>query len=51
MSISEVVFEANAWSVITAHKIISKRLRSIKDLLIAYEEYLIFCDDIICTRG
>lgn len=35
--------------LLTAYKIISKRLRSIKDLLTAYEEYLTLCDYIIAN--
>ena len=40
MSISKAVFKVNTPSVITAHKIISKRLRTIKYLLSLYEKYL-----------
>ena len=50
MSIAKVVFEVNASSFITVHKTILKRLRSIKDLLTPYEEFLTFCDDIIITE-
>ena len=49
MSISKDVCEVNTASIISVHKIISKMLRSINDVLPAYEEILASCNDIINT--
>ena len=50
MSISKDVFQVNTFTVITAHKFICKRHIYLhitaKGLLPAYEEYLIFYNDI-----
>ena len=47
VSISKDVFKVNTPNVIKTQNIISDRLITMKDVLPAYEEYLIFCNDII----
>ena len=47
MSISRDLFRVNTPNVITAQNIISRNLRSVKDVFPTHEEYVTFCKGIM----